>query len=453
MRITKSQILTVEYVTAIIGLLFYTGALGKLLVTSFHFPRPTITLIRYGILLPGLVTFFLQPKAVLNAILQGKLAWIVMAMATLSFAWSVNSGSSFGSIRTELLPMSIFSLYLSIRFPLKLQFSILLIILQFVSFVSIFYAIAVPSIGQHSAMTPWPGSWKGLFVHKNAFGSFMTLTAGMIFIKIWFTQHKQPIIFVPLLLLIIAALFSGSKGALILSQVFCILIFSYTLIRWRGKRGLIFIYILVVTSILVIGILTAIWNPLMLAIGKDPTMSARTEIWKYIRLQLSSSPILGFGRGAFWITPRFLSGIWQATGDVPANAHNGFYELALDIGYLGLLVFFASFFVNVGKALKLAYKAKKPEYMWPLAFLTFIIMQNMLESFLMRQESFNWVMYLVVSSSLDKWNHDRQWLENKEKTNQQSPTTEPLHRVLNPQFKPLYQLKAEAGVNQTETSL
>ena len=443
MRITKSQILTIEYVAVITGLLFYSGALSTLLVTSFQLPKPILTLVRYGILLPGLVTFYLQPKAVLTAILQGKLAWTVMAMAILSFAWSINPSISFGSVRTELLPMAIFSLYLSIRFPLKVQFKLLLIVLYFVSFTSLFYAIAIPSIGQHSAATPWPGSWKGLFAHKNSFGSFMTLTAGFIFIKIWFTEHKTPVMFIPLLLLLGGAFLSGSKGALIISHVFCVLIFSYTLIRWHGKRGLIFTYVFIVITVLVIGILTAIWNPLMIGIGKDPTMSARTEIWEYIRIELSRSPILGFGRGTFWKTPQFLYGVWVHSGDSPANAHNGFYDLAADLGYLGLIVFFASFFLNFAKALRLSYKAQKPEYMWPIAFLTFLVMQNMLESFLMRQENFNWVIYLVVSSSLDKWNYERQWLETKNKKLQQPMAPEALQRVLSPQFKPLYQLQAE----------
>ncbi|MGA1285391.1 MAG: hypothetical protein ACO34J_15220, partial [Prochlorothrix sp.] len=122
LRIRKNQILTVEYVTAIVGFLFYTGAMETLLVKSFGLPRQVLTLMRYGITLPGLFLIVTQPKRVLECLIQGKFAWILMVLASLSFLWSPNPSLPMSSIRSELVPMALFSLFVSIRIPLKLQF-------------------------------------------------------------------------------------------------------------------------------------------------------------------------------------------------------------------------------------------------------------------------------------------------------------------------------------------
>jgi len=416
LRIRKNQILTIEYLTVIVGFLFYTGAMEALLVKSFGIPRQIMTLMRYGITLPGLFLIVTQPKRVLECLIQGKFAWLLMLLASLSFLWSPNPSIPTSSIRSELVPMALFSLFVAIRIPLKVQFLLMSFVLQFVSFTSVFYAVAVPSIGVHQEK--WPGAWKGLFFHKNSFGASMTLTAGILFIYLLKSHKRQLIQFLPLGITLGAAILSGSLGALILSQVFCCLIFAISLLKWRGKQGLMWTYLGVVGTFLGLGVLLAIWNPLLTGLGKDPTISARTEIWESARMQLAENPVtllLGFGRGVAWKTPTFIYRVYLHSGDAPANAHNGFFEMALDLGYVGLSIFIIGHLTAMAKALKLSYQSPRPEHLWPVAFLVYILMQNYLESFLMRAEQLNWVMFLIMSSSLDRWNHEREWLNQKEK--------------------------------------
>lgn len=265
-------------------------------------------------------------------------------------------------------------------------------------------------------------TWKGLFEHKNQFGSAMTLTTGIFFIEFLKSKEKGPAQILPMLITLSAAVVSGSMGALILSQVFCILIFAITLIRWRGKQSVFWTYLIVVSAVVGLGVLLAIWSPLLTGIGKDPTISARTEIWEAARMEVARSPIslvLGFGRGVKWKDPNFMLRVWLHTGDAPANAHNGFFDLMLDLGYFGLFIFFVGYVIVLAKALRLAYQAPRPEYMWPVAFLIVLIMQNYLESYLFRQEQLNWVLFLIISSNIDKWNGEREWLERKKKRQSQ----------------------------------
>jgi O-antigen ligase len=71
------------------------------------------------------------------------------------------------------------------------------------------------------------------------------------------------------------------------------------------------------------------------AIGKDPTLTDRTVIWNYL-LGLHTNPLLGTGYESFWMGDR-LRKFWAESGEGSINeAHNGFLEVYLNLGLVGL---------------------------------------------------------------------------------------------------------------------
>jgi len=71
------------------------------------------------------------------------------------------------------------------------------------------------------------------------------------------------------------------------------------------------------------------------AIGKDPTLTDRTLIWNYL-LGLHTNPLLGTGYESFWMGDR-LRKFWEESGQGSINeAHNGFLEVYLNLGLVGL---------------------------------------------------------------------------------------------------------------------
>jgi exopolysaccharide production protein ExoQ len=70
-------------------------------------------------------------------------------------------------------------------------------------------------------------------------------------------------------------------------------------------------------------------------VGRDPTLTDRTKIWSFV-LSMKTSPLLGTGYESFWLGPR-LQWIWQNAGLGQINeAHNGFLEIYLNLGLIGL---------------------------------------------------------------------------------------------------------------------
>jgi O-antigen ligase len=75
-------------------------------------------------------------------------------------------------------------------------------------------------------------------------------------------------------------------------------------------------------------------------LGKDPTLTGRTELWSYVIDNISEKPLFGWGFAAFWVpgNPAALQ-IAEAVNWTIANAHNGLLELLLDVGVVGTSLF------------------------------------------------------------------------------------------------------------------
>ena len=72
------------------------------------------------------------------------------------------------------------------------------------------------------------------------------------------------------------------------------------------------------------------------AVGRDPTLTDRTKIWSLV-LSMHTNPLIGTGYESFWLGPR-LQKIWQAGLGSLNEAHNGYLQVYLNLGLIGLLL-------------------------------------------------------------------------------------------------------------------
>jgi exopolysaccharide production protein ExoQ len=82
----------------------------------------------------------------------------------------------------------------------------------------------------------------------------------------------------------------------------------------------------------------AILGPLTQALGRNLTFTGRTSIWEHITLD-TVNPMLGAGYWNFWGGPGGYR-VNLAMNSVIPNAHNGYVDLYLDGGVIGLLLLF-----------------------------------------------------------------------------------------------------------------
>jgi O-antigen ligase len=69
-------------------------------------------------------------------------------------------------------------------------------------------------------------------------------------------------------------------------------------------------------------------------LGRDPTLTGRTFIWE-IALSLAGNPFVGTGFESFWLGER-LEKVWNIFFFPLNEAHNGYIEVYLNLGWVGL---------------------------------------------------------------------------------------------------------------------
>jgi O-antigen ligase len=72
------------------------------------------------------------------------------------------------------------------------------------------------------------------------------------------------------------------------------------------------------------------------ALGRNTTLTGRLGIWTAV-LSLQTNPLLGTGFESFWLGSR-LQRIWDMTSPGLQEAHNGYIEVYLNLGWIGLIL-------------------------------------------------------------------------------------------------------------------
>ena len=103
---------------------------------------------------------------------------------------------------------------------------------------------------------------------------------------------------------------------------------------------------------MVVGVLCAVFlalfadigGLLLMRVGREPTLTGRTDLWSTL-LTFTASPMFGTGFESFWLGPR-LEKIWGLQWWHPNEAHNGYLETYLNLGWVG--VWLLAFVIIVG---------------------------------------------------------------------------------------------------------
>jgi exopolysaccharide production protein ExoQ len=134
------------------------------------------------------------------------------------------------------------------------------------------------------------------------------------------------------------------------------------------------------------------------ALNRGSGLSGRTELWTRL-LELHTNPILGTGFESFWLgeRPQRLEGLFYF---IPNEAHNGYLEIYLTLGLIGLFILIALFIATFWKI--------RPElwrnFEWGrfrLGFLAAIVVYNWTEA-AFKTTSTIWFMFYFIAMDYPK---------------------------------------------------
>jgi O-antigen ligase len=127
--------------------------------------------------------------------------------------------------------------------------------------------------------------------------------------------------------------------------------------------------------------------------GRDPTLTDRTAIWGTV-LSLVRNPLLGAGFESFWLGPR-LDKIWSLYWFHPMQAHNGYLEVFLNLGWTGVALLVVVIVAGY-RAVFLAWRndASRGSLMLSLFFAGLVF--NFTEAAFFRMEAPAWLFFLLA---------------------------------------------------------
>jgi O-antigen ligase len=110
-------------------------------------------------------------------------------------------------------------------------------------------------------------------------------------------------------------------------------------LKWI-RRNPAALHVLVLLLVVGVGLLMLVGGAgsVAHALGRNSSLTGRTDIWGAV-IPLAPNPLVGAGFESFWLSPRVAATLAQVFPGLPLNeAHNGYIEVYLNLGWLGLVL-------------------------------------------------------------------------------------------------------------------
>jgi O-antigen ligase len=143
------------------------------------------------------------------------------------------------------------------------------------------------------------------------------------------------------------------------------------------------------------------WTTIVHGLGRNTTLSARTAMWTIDHQLLDARPWRGWGFEALWTHGPTIQEAAAKFHYAPLQAHNGYLEILLGVGWLGFGVFSLYLVVTLYRTFAHAWPVGTLEDLWPLALVVFILVSNASESFFIANEAM-WALLVAAGVSVDR---------------------------------------------------
>ena len=397
-----------EEIFSVLVLFFYTGGILPF-ISGGHPAAPLAMALPHFAMGVTLVLLCLHWQRTITTLVRAPLLWLLIGVVMLSPFWSNTPGETWGEI-VPLLRITLFSLYLAARYSFKEILQLMGWAMGIAAGLSLLFGALLPSygvmgrgyIGQSQDWTH-EGSWRGIYVHKVVLGSMMSLSILLSFYLASWKNALRPLALVALPMAAIALVMSTTKAALgaLVAVFLCIPV--YRAFRWKTKYLATFLSIGLPAMGALLAVVVGNADSLFQAIGKDTTLSGRTEIWPLVIKNISQRPWFGYGYDSFWQNgwegPAANVWVYLPRGFEPPHAHNGFLDILLSFGLVGFAIFLLNVIIFSWQAIRWARAHPGSEGLVPLLLLTFMVLVNITETLWMTSDIF-WLCFATTSLAI-----------------------------------------------------
>ncbi|WP_343684783.1 O-antigen ligase [Asticcacaulis sp.] len=350
--------------------------------------------IYYPVYLGALALLFLTWKQVLAGAIRTPVLLVLILLCAVSYVWSIDPSATLR--RFVAFAMTCLAGYvLAARFSWRRLIEVIAVTYLILIAGSFVMALLFPDKGRMTEL--FVGAWRGVFAEKNNLGAVMDvgflacLAAGIQVPKrrwLWFAAAAGAAFLV---------LMSTSKTSLLALMLGA----GMMAFVWLSRRGPI---LGVVLTWLAVCVLLAVGSVVLLMpealfhlLGKDATLTGRTNIWAGIDHVMRKHPMTGYGYGVVWSTEGDwtpLRWITEVAGFRAYHAHSCWYEVWLALGYVGLTVWAILFIETWLKAFYRTYRGDGGYFALP--FITVYSLMSLTESIAIGWNDIRWCLIVLI---------------------------------------------------------
>jgi exopolysaccharide production protein ExoQ len=270
----------------------------------------------------------------------------------------------------------------------------------------------------------WSGSsedWQGIATSKNVLGQVAMLGVLYFTWEVWrhWREYKWKNIHL-IYLLLAADVLNGSKSDSSKTSIAVCLFALFIFVRIQSLRsrpeyirpfvlkvfaGTVALVAVVILHSIVLFSKDSIFGEFITLLGRDITMTGRTFIWHDVYAAAAANPFFGVGFGGFWIG-RLANIPWNANMTwVLAQAHSGYADTYLQIGYIGSFLLGAVLFTSLPRLIDSLDDNFDFGCFRIVLFVT-IIFVNMTESIYLRGDHHLWFLLMTILWMVPRTNND-----------------------------------------------
>lgn len=237
--------------------------------------------------------------------------------------------------------------------------------------------------------------WRGLWPHKNALAFNMAIGALACACAATAAPERRGRWFAGVALCLLLLLMSRGKSSLLAALL---VLAGWGLLAALRRGPLVAVVTVWATGVAAFALGLVAWlapAAALKAIGKDPTLTGRTDIWAAVLRQWARSPHLGYGFAAFWEKGSVPALVVQreAHWTVP-SAHNGWLDLLVQVGDVGVGLFAAVLVLGLVAAALRTHRLGDGGF--GLLFLVLFAFLSLSESVIEAPNSVAWVLFVAV---------------------------------------------------------
>jgi len=341
-----------------------------------------------------------RPGLALKAVLAGWTPWAYVIFAGLSILWSQHPDVSMRAalqIAFTLAAGLVMARALSARSCISVMMCA---------------ALAADAASLANPQTAWNAgalAMIGIFGSKNQLGlsqAILVMACGWILLdgrRAWAVRMVALVGALLGLYLLIAARSLDATAALLVASGGAVVAFKLDWFPRRWRASIVVAALLVMAVLVLLALIYAddanLFGQILLASGKNATLSGRTDLWARAAKMMEENPVLGTGLQAFWVQGNtYAEELWArfAPGRAGYHFHNLWYESGVELGYVGLLVAIATVALTTLEVWRWAIRSPGVESCFFLTYVTFIDMRTFVEVDLFGQYSFDWVLFVAA---------------------------------------------------------